>query len=564
MNGRPWLIAAVLVSLGGITAHGDVNERSTLIAKKNQVESAGAVPATNWGAAEVGLELATHDRLRTGDLSQASVRLTNLVIMQVDELSICEILPPKEPATNKPSIKTKIGQFFFFSREKPRAVELQTPVATGATRGTEFHLFVGQNGRTVLTMLDGEVELRNQYGSVVVRNGEEGVVEPGQAPTKTSVIISSNIIQWCLYYPGLLDVNALRLDSSLGPSVRAYRAGDLLQALRQYPLGRSPSSTTERAYLASLLLAVGRVQEAEALVGKHGPNADSLRQLIAAVKFQEYRRWSPPVSATDWLAESYYRQSRNDLPSALEAAQRAVEVGPEFGFGWVRLAHLQFGFGLISKASKALERGRRLSPRNAQAFALAGYFASAGNDIDLACRNFDEALAIDGFLGNAWLGRGLCKIRRGNAEEGRQDLQIAAAMEPNRSLLHAYAGKAFSNAGDDRVAARELSRAREIDPNDPTPWLYSALLSKQNHRFNEAIDDLNKSLELNDNRSIFRSSLLLDQDRAVRNANLARIYQENGLSDLSLRVASRAVSYLYSDDWRTLRTHNKFERPICC
>jgi tetratricopeptide (TPR) repeat protein len=192
------------------------------------------------------------------------------------------------------------------------------------------------------------------------------------------------------------------------------------------------------------------------------------------------------------------------LSGALLAAQTAADLAPDFGFAWVRVAELQFGFRHIPQATRALQRGRAISPRNAQAAALAGYFASARNNVRAAAQEFDQALAIDGFLGNAWLGRGLCKIRRGMAEEGRKDLQTAAAMEPNRALLHSYAGKAFSNAGDDVTAVRELNRSRVIDPNDPTSWLYSALVDKQDHKFNQAIDDLAESLRLNDNRRVYR------------------------------------------------------------
>src|SRR5438477_3094833 len=96
------------------------SNRSVLIAKKNQVESAGAAPATVWKMADVGLQLAIHDRLRTGDLSQASVRLTNLSVLQIDELTTIEILPPKGPTRDKPSLDVKAGQIYFFSRDKPR------------------------------------------------------------------------------------------------------------------------------------------------------------------------------------------------------------------------------------------------------------------------------------------------------------------------------------------------------------------------------------------------------------------------------------------------------------
>jgi hypothetical protein len=40
---------------------------------------------------------------------------------------------------------------------------------------------------------------------------------------------------------------------------------------------------------------------------------------------------------------------------------------------------------------------------------------------------------------------------------------------------------------------------------------------------------------------------LLDQDRAVRSANLAAIYQDAGMSDISVREAARAVNADYAN-----------------
>src|SRR5439155_25335629 len=146
-------------------------------------------------------------------------------------------------------------------------------------------------------------------------------------------------------------------------------------------------------------------------------------------------------------------------------------------------------------------------------------------------------LAVDSALGNGWLGRGLCRIRRGDVTGGREDLLLAAALEPQRAGLRSYLGKAYANDGNYPQAAKELQLAKSLDPQDPTAWLYSALLNQQNNRINEAIRDLEKSEEMNDDRRIYRSQLLLDQDRAVRSVNLAAMYQEAGMFDVALREA---------------------------
>ena len=92
--------------------------------------------------------------------------------------------------------------------------------------------------------------------------------------------------------------------------------------------------------------------------------------------------------------------------------------------------------------------------------------------------------------------------------EGRESLQTAATLEPQRAVLRSYLGKAFSNTKDYRLAERELARAKEMDANDPTAWLYSALLDQQESRINEAVRELEHSQDLNNNRSVFRSQAI--------------------------------------------------------
>jgi tetratricopeptide (TPR) repeat protein len=114
-------------------------------------------------------------------------------------------------------------------------------------------------------------------------------------------------------------------------------------------------------------------------------------------------------------------------------------------------------------------------------------------------------------------------------------------------VLRSYLGKAFDETRDFKRATSELGRAKELDPNDPTAWLYSAVLNQQHNRVNDAIRDMERSRELNENRQLYRSRLLLDQDLAVREANLAAIYQDAGLYDQSVREAARAVGSDYAN-----------------
>jgi tetratricopeptide (TPR) repeat protein len=529
-----------------------------------------------WESAYPNQILAAKDRGRTGPRSRTSIRLSDLSVMHINENGVFEINPLADPKVEA-EFSLFRGLLYLLNRDRPGKHRFITPTATAATRGTEFTLEVEEaTGRTLLTVLEGEAVLSNTVGSVIIPSGWQGVAVLGQMPTRTAVIDTTNVVQWCLYYPGVLDLDELELAPGeqipIAASLAAYRSGDLLRAVSAYPADRTPASESEKVYLAALLLAVGQVTQAEALFdsmpaatrinSRPGRLAEALRQVIASVK----RRVAPstlnpqlsPFLATELLAESYHQQSDRRLDDALDSARLAVEKSPQFAFGWTRVAELEFSQGRIKPALKALDKSLALAPRNAQAIALKGFLLSAQNRIHEAATVFDQAIEIDGGLGNAWLGRGLCRIRQGRAEEGRFDLQVAATMEPQRSLLRSYLGKAFSNAGDAPHAEKELRLAREIDAGDPTPLLYSALLLQQQNRINEGVRDLQQSQELNENRALYRSRLLIDQDRAVAGANLANLYRDAGMIDVSVREAGRAVSADYANYSAHLFLANSF------
>ncbi len=544
-----------------------------LLEIENSVEVLRA-GARVWDPGRTNQVLYPGDQVRIRERSRAVLRLSNLTLMRVGELSTLQI--PDPGAGRRVRLHIFRGIYYFFHRDQPGEFQIRTPTVSAVVRGTEFNLEVAGDEKTVLALIDGEVTATNEFGTVELKSGESAVTEAGTRPIKTAAINAVNVIQWCLYYPAVLDLGELFLvadeRSILEESLAAYKQGDLLQAVARYPSVRTPTSDAEKVYLAALLLGVGQVGRAEELI-ESIPASDSrranedvspllgagIKELVAAVKFQTVTTHAKPQLATEWLAESYYLQSQIKLEAALGAALKATEKSPDFGFAWARVAELQFSFGRIGEATKALERSLELMPDNAQARALKGFLSVAQNRLSDAISSFDDAIAIDGALGNAWLGRGLCLIQHGKVRRGLDDLQVAATLEPQRALLRSYLAKGFSEAWDNGRATREVELAKRFDPADPTSWLYSALIDQQENRINEGVRDLERSKELNSNRALYRSRLLLDQDRAVRNANLAAVYRDAGMTELSLREASRAVSADYANYSAHLFLANSYE-----
>jgi ferric-dicitrate binding protein FerR (iron transport regulator) len=154
--------------------------------------------AGNWTPAPTNQVFQAKDRVRTGLRSRATVRLANQTVVRMNQLTTIEIQPQSE-GNRRALLDLEAGKAFFYNREAAGSTTFRTPTASGAIRGTEFHLAVDDMGNTVLTMFDGEVDLSNALGEVQVLAGEQAVAEKGKAPRKTASIEALNIIQWTLY-----------------------------------------------------------------------------------------------------------------------------------------------------------------------------------------------------------------------------------------------------------------------------------------------------------------------------------------------------------------------------
>jgi tetratricopeptide (TPR) repeat protein len=208
---------------------------------------------------------------------------------------------------------------------------------------------------------------------------------------------------------------------------------------------------------------------------------------------------------------------------------------------------LEFGSGDLKAAEASLALALKFSPSNAPAHALRGFVLAGGNHLAAARSSFLKARELEPFMSQPWLGLGLLKFRAGDRAAGLADLQTAAVLEPNRSLPRSYLGKGYAENFDGERAAQEWKLAAHLDTADPTPWLYRALEDYDANRINSAIDALQRSIALNNNRALYRSESLLDQDQAVRGASLARVYQRAGMPEVALREAAVSVSYDYSN-----------------
>ncbi len=303
------LALILLTSPTPLTRAADPTSPATLSPKHASVlEATGTVlhsPAgrESWNPAQTGLSLKPGDRLQTGPDSRAALLLSDQSILRVSEQTLILIQTPKD-LTALQRFRLILGKIFFFDREEPRRIEFETPLATGAIRGTEFILESSQNpDSTLLAMLDGEVSLSNELGSLTLTSGQSASVSPRSAPIQTSARTPNLQIQWTLYYPAILNPSDLQLSpeeqASLASTLTLYNLGNLPQALLAFPT-KAPTQS-QQPQLAAIKLAVGNTREARSILAQlpqtNAP-VQALNILLAAIQQDTLPSTHPPHSAS--------------------------------------------------------------------------------------------------------------------------------------------------------------------------------------------------------------------------------------------------------------------------
>ena len=301
---------------------------------------------------------------------------------------------------------------------------------------------------------------------------------------------------------------------------------------------------------------IGRVEEAEAAIERalaidaDAADAYALRTILhvtrndraQALRDADRAVTLAPHSSTALIAQSYARQANFDLEGARKSLREAVKKNPNDALAYARLSEIELSFGDIDRASDAAANATRLAPNLARTQTVQGFSHLTEIDTGAARTAFTRAIELESTDPLPHLGQGLAKIRDGNLEAGRRDLEIAASLDPNNALIRSYLGKAYFEEKRGPKDATQFEIAKKLDPNDPTPWFYDAIRKQTENRPVEALRDLERAIELNSNRAVFRSKQLMDQDRATRSVSLARIYQDLGFDQLAVNSAAKSVS----------------------
>ncbi len=506
--------------------------------------------ATEWQPVKLNETYCPGDVIRVQKRSRADIALVNQPVLHLDQNTVITLGGVKNERTSV--IDLVKGAAHFFSRVA-RGLEVQTAFVNAGVEGTEFYIRVDED-KTVLSVFEGKVLASNSAGNLAVTGGQSAMAEAGKAPVPRVVVRPRDAVQWALYYPPVV---SYRPDEFQGEdwqgmvkkSLESYGKGDLAGAFAG--IEGAPEDVHDPRffnYRASLLLTVGRVEEAGADIERalgldpQNSNAFALQSIIAVTQNNKEKALSlgqksvetGPRSAAGHVALSYAQQADFNLNGALASLNTAVQLEPENALVWARLAELRMSFGDQDGALKAAQKAVSLNPGLSRTQTVLGFAYLNQIKVKQAHDAFTKAIELDNADPLPRLGLGLSLIRDGKLTEGGREIEIAASLDPDNALIRSYLGKTYFEEKRDKQSADELNMARQLDPRDPTSFFYDSILKQTTNRPVEALNDIQKAIELNDNRAVYRSRLLLDADLAARSAALARIYGDLGFQQLAL------------------------------
>ena len=288
-----------------------------------------------------------------------------------------------------------------------------------------------------------------------------------------------------------------RADERLAEAVAKAEAqlgkGNDAEAVRilEKEVARAKSDAEPPLALASMLVRLGRLDEASAALGTAGGRAASALPAVkarvrasqsafelragTAPEALEYGQEAVQASAgPESLAALARAQARLGLPAARETAERAVHAGPDSAAAHVASGDALMAARLGGEAEAAYRKAVQLDARSAAAHTGLALALAARGQAAPALEAARAATQADPHSAEAKAAVGMALLVRDPADakgEAVAAVQDASSLEPKNALVKLELGRVFESRGQLDRAAAVYGDAAEMDRLWPAPRL---------------------------------------------------------------------------------------------
>ena len=472
-----------------------------------------------WSAASAQQKLSAGMFVRTLEGSQVALLLRDQTQVRLNQNSVLEIkwIQEGEGETSLSLLKGRLwaqvkqlttGTLRAITRVASRPqVRIATPTATIGIRGTDWELIVGERDTTILTVFNGEVEMSNDVGKILVGINEQGVAEAGKAPVKSLLSNARDRVQWVTAYRPAPRRWIPNVAPPFDRPVRDIEIGEYARAMGE--IERQPYSIERSLLLADMNIFLGHANDAIGVLepvanrGSGDPMASALlaRALMVAGRLDDastlllvaYKSY--PVHRELVLALGDLARLQGDADGALRWFTE-VTMGHSLSHeAWFGVGRVQTEKENVGPAEYALNEAIRLAP------GTPGYYGERATLLALAGRSvaakaaFEEALQRqpDDYL--AWTGLGILQLKTGETREALDSFLKAGVIEPRFARAQLYIGVAYFQLGNQQRAVESVRKAAELDTKDPLPYVMLSLIHGDNQDLAQAVVDARQAQE---------------------------------------------------------------------
>lgn len=142
------------------------------------------------------LPLYEGDECKTSQGSKAFIKLSDgtQVAMNTETTFLVQTRRERDKGLTR-IFKLFVGEMWFKTSE-PVPLEVETPIATAAIKGTEFNLQVQPDGKSILTVVEGLVEFGTPFGTCPIRSSTISFGERGKKCTKPAPFDAPSATTW--------------------------------------------------------------------------------------------------------------------------------------------------------------------------------------------------------------------------------------------------------------------------------------------------------------------------------------------------------------------------------
>ncbi|HYC37687.1 MAG TPA: tetratricopeptide repeat protein [Usitatibacter sp.] len=522
-----------------------------------------ATPTAGWTPARVQQKVEAGTWLRTAQDSRMALLLADRTNANIDANSTLQLKSPDSGGPKRSIIDFQKGKGRFETKTPTKSFAVGTPTGLAAIRGTEWLVEVQDDGLSLFTVVEGEIEISNDLGTLSVGSDEQGVLERGKAPYKRTLQNARERVQW---------VGSFTIDPNAYPELRpggaaATRLGTPLASLADGDIDRARSALVDLTarddtpvaawyLLADVALYRGEPRAAAEWLRKAAerfPNESRTLGLLArahlyaddmalAREAAAAARARHPDTLESQLYAAEVARLDGEARLALAALRAATRIAPEDWRAWHALGQFHAERSDPRRARRALERAGGLSPRNALVLGERGMLEANAYDLEAARGMLDQAVAAGPSDFATWVGLGVARLKSGNLDGALEALRKATLLEPRYARAHVYLAVAYWQQGRAQDALAELRTASVHDPRDPLPHQFAAMIQSDLLRPGDAVGSALEALA----RLRYTKSLDAVANNLRGSANLGAPLAQLGLESWALKNAQDSFDPLWA------------------